>query len=140
MVSDQRGISLLENLIAVALVALIVSAYLTLLNTGFKSAALGDAQVTAQNLVRVELEYIRSQGYFEPPTSPYRIPPGDDPGAYAVPPPGVTLLPGFEMTLEIKQYCDATTCYPIAEIQQVTAIVSREGRPLASVADLKTSR
>ena len=140
MVGDQRGISLLENLIAVALVALIVSAYLTLLNTGFKSAALGDAKVTAQNLVRVELEYIRAQGYFEPPTSPYRIPPGDDPGAYAVPPPGVTLLPGFEMTLEIKQYCDATTCYPIAEIQQVTAIVSREGRPLASVADLKTSR
>ncbi|MCI0779470.1 MAG: hypothetical protein J4N32_05610 [Chloroflexi bacterium] len=140
MVSDQRGISLLENLIAVALVALIVSAYLTLLNTGFKSADLGDAKVTAQNLVRVELEYIRAQGYFEPPTSPYRIPPGDDPGAYAVPPPGVTLLPGFEMTLEIKQYCDATTCYPIAEIQQVTAIVSREGRPLASVADLKTSR
>ena len=140
MVGDQRGISLLENLIAVALVALIVSAYLTLLNTGFKSADLGDAKVTAQNLVRVELEYIRAQGYFEPPTSPYRIPPGDDPGAYAVPPPGVTLLPGFEMTLEIKQYCDATTCYPIAEIQQVTAIVSREGRPLASVADLKTSR
>ena len=60
MVGDQRGISLLENLIAVALVALIVSAYLTLLNTGFKSAALGDAQVTAQNLVRVELEYIRA--------------------------------------------------------------------------------
>ncbi|MCH7793361.1 MAG: hypothetical protein IID31_13905, partial [Planctomycetes bacterium] len=98
------------------------------------------AKVTAQNLVRVELEHIRAQGYFEPPTSPYLIPPGDDPGAYAVPPPGVTLLPGFEMTLEIKQYCDATTCYPIAEIQQVTAIVSREGRPLASVADLKTSR
>ncbi|MCI0888549.1 MAG: type II secretion system protein [Chloroflexi bacterium] len=140
MVGDQRGISLLENLIAVALVALIVSAYLTLLNTGFKSADLGDAKVTAQNLVRVELEHIRAQGYFEPPTSPYLIPPGDDPGAYAVPPPGVTLLPGFEMTLEIKQYCDATTCYPIAEIQQVTAIVSREGRPLASVADLKTSR
>ena len=140
MVGDQRGISLLENLIAVALVALIVSAYLTLLNTGFKSADLGDAKVTAQNLVRVELEHIRSQGYFEPPTSPYLIPPGSDPGAYAVPPPGVTLLAGYEMTLEIKQYCDATTCYPLAEIQQVTASVSREGRPLASVADLKTSR
>ena len=61
MVGDQRGISLLENLIAVALVALIVSAYLTLLNTGFKSADFSDAKVTAHNLVRVELEHIRSQ-------------------------------------------------------------------------------
>ena len=140
MVGDQRGISLLENLIAVALVALIVSAYLTLLNTGFKTADQSDANVTAQNLVRVELEHIRSQDYFEPPTSPYLIPPGSDPGAYAVPPPGVTLPSGFEMTVEITQYCDATTCYPLAEIQQVTTSVSREGRPLASVADLKTSR
>ena len=140
MLGDQRGISLLENLIAVALVAIIVSAYLTLLNTGFKSADLSDAKVTAQNLVRVELEHIRSQGYFEPPTSTYLIPPGSDPGAYAVPPPGVTLPTGFDMTVEITQYCDASTCYPIAEIQQVTASVSREGRPLAGVADLKTSR
>lgn len=140
MLGDQRGISLLENLIAVALVALIVSAYLTLLNTGFKSADLSDAKVTAQNLVRVELEYIRSQGYFEPPTSPYLVPPGSDPGAYAVPPPGVTVPADFEMTVEITQYCDGSACYPIGEIQQVTTVISREGRPLATVADLKTSR
>ncbi len=140
MVRNQRGISLLENLIAVALVALIVSAYLTLMNTGFKTADQSDAKVTAQNLVRVELEHIRSQGYFEPPTSTYLIPPGADPGAYAVPPPGVTLPAGFEMTVALTQYCDGATCYPIAEIQQVTTSISREGRPLASVADLKTSR
>ncbi len=140
MVRNQRGISLLENLIAVALVALIVSAYLTLMNTGFKTADQSDAKVTAQNLVRVELEHIRSQGYFEPPTSTYLIPPGADPGAYAVPPPGLTLPVGFDMTVEITQYCDSATCYPLAEIQQVTTSVSREGRPLASVSDLKTSR
>ena len=140
MVSDQRGISLLENLIAVALVALIVSAYLTLLNTGFKSTDLNDAKVTAQNLVRVELEHIRSQGYFEPPTSTYLIPPGSDPGAYAVPPPGIALPAGFDMTVEITQYCDGVTCYSLAEIQQVTTRVSREGRALATVADLKTAR
>ena len=140
MVRDERGFSLLENLIGVALVAFILAAYLTLLNTGFKTADLSDAKVTAQNLVRLELEHIRSQGYFEPPTSPYLIPPGSDPGAYAVPPPGITLPSGFDMTVEITQFCDATTCYPLAEIQQVTTSVSREGRPLASVADLKTSR
>ena len=110
------------------------------MNTGFKSADLSDAKVTAQNLVRLELEYIRSQGYFEPPTSPYLIPPGGDPGAYAVPPPGITLPAGFDITVEITQYCDGATCYPIGEIQKVRTIVSREGRPLASVADLKTSR
>ena len=140
MARDERGISLLENLIAVALVALIVSAYLTLLNTGFKSADLSDAKVTAQNLVRVELEHIRSQVYFEPPTSTYLIPPGSDPGAYAVPPPGITLPSGYEMTVEIKQFCDGTTCYPLTELQQVTTSVSREGRALATVSDLKTSR
>ncbi len=136
----ERGFSLEENLIAVAMVALIVSAFLTLLNTGFETADLSDARVTAQNLVRVELEHIRSQSYFEPPTSTYLIPPGSAPGAYAVPPPGVILPAGFDMTVEITQYCDSSTCYPIAEIQQVTTSLSREGRPLASVADLKTSR
>ena len=140
MAHDQRGLSLLENLIAVSLVAFIVAAYLTLMNTGFKSADLSDAKVTAQNLVRLELEHIRSQGYFEPPTSTYLIPPGADPGAYAVPPPGVTLPAGFDITVEITQYCDGSTCYPIGEIQKVRTSVSREGRPLASVADLKTSR
>ncbi len=136
----ERGFSLVENLIAVAMVALIVSAFLTLLNTGFETADLSDARVTAQNLVRVELEHIRSQGYFEPPTSTYLIPPGSDPGAYAVPPPGVTLPSGFDMTVSITQYCDGATCYPIAEIQQIDVRVSREGRPLSAVADLKTSR
>ena len=140
MVRDQRGLSLLENLIAVALVAFIIAAYLTLLNTGFKSTDLTDSRVAAQNLVRVQLEYIRSQDYFEPPTSTYLIPPGSDPGAYAVPPPGVTPPSGFDMTVEITQFCDGTTCYPLNEIQHVRTRVSREGRPLASVADLKTSR
>ena len=53
MVRDERGFSLLENLIGVALVAFILAAYLTLLNTGFKTADLSDAKVTAQNLVRL---------------------------------------------------------------------------------------
>ena len=122
------------------MVALILSAYLTLLNTGFKSTDLSDARVAADNLIRVQTEYIRSQAYFEPPTSTYSIPPGSDPGAYAVPPPGVTLPSGFAMTVEITQYCDGATCYPIGEIQQVTTRVSRGGKPLASVADLKTNR
>ena len=140
MVGDQRGISLLENLIAVALVAFLVGAYLTLLDTGFKSADLVDARVAAQNLVRVQMEYIRSQSYFEPPSSTYLIPPGTDPGAYAVPPPGVTPPSDFDVTVEITQYCDDATCYPIEEMQQVRTSVSREWKPLASVADLKTNR
>ena len=140
MVRGERGFSLVENLISVAMVALIVAAFLTLLNTGFETADLSDARVTAQNLVRVELEHIRSQTYFEPPTSTYLIPPGSDPGAYAVPPPGVTLPSGFDMTVSITQYCDGATCYPIGEIQQIDVRVSREGRPLSGVADLKTSR
>ena len=140
MVRDERGLSLLENLISVALVALIISAYLTLLNTGFKSADSNDAKVTAQNLVRVQMEHIRGRSYFEPPSSPYLIPPGSAPGAYSVPPPGVTLPAGVEMVVEVAQYCDGATCYPIAEIQQITTYVTREGRPLASVADLKTNK
>ncbi|MCH7656250.1 MAG: prepilin-type N-terminal cleavage/methylation domain-containing protein [Chloroflexi bacterium] len=140
MVRNERGISLVENLISLALVAVIVTAYLTLLDTGFKSADLSGARVTAQDLVRVELEYIRAQSYFEPPTSTYLIPPGGEPGAYAVPPPGITLPSGFDITVVITQYCDGATCYPIDEIQQVRTSVSRGGRPLASVADLKTNR
>ena len=140
MVRDERGLSLLENLISVALVGLILAAYLTLLNTGFKSTDLVDARVAAQNLVRVQMEYIRSQSYFEPPTSTYLIPPGSEPGTYAVPPPGVTPPSDFDITVEITQYCDDATCYPIEEIQQIRARVSRGGRPLASVADLKTNR
>ncbi|MBI4328977.1 MAG: type II secretion system protein [Chloroflexi bacterium] len=138
--AKQGGFTLIETLIALGLLGFIGVAFMSSMTSSLGATDLTDVRVTGENLVRAQLEYIRRQAYFRPPTAPYLIPPENAPGAYAVPPPGITPPPGYLMTLEIAQYCDSTGCYPLDQIELVTAKVTREGRPITHVSNLKTKR
>ena len=138
--SNQRGFSIIETLIAIGIFGVIGVAFITALRTGYSATAVTDEKVTAENLVRVQLEGIRSESYFIPPSVPYLIPPGNDPGAYPVPPSGITPPPEYTLSVEISQFCDSTGCHPINEIQQIVARISRVGDLVTSISDLKTNR
>ena len=86
----QRGFGRLEVLEGVGLLAFSRGAFLTTLDTGFRATATHDQLVTGENLVRTHLETMRGADCFVPLSVPYLIPPGNDPGAYALPPPNVT--------------------------------------------------
>ena len=131
---------MIETLVGVAILGVVGSVFVSAVGTGLGAVDRMDAQVTAQNLVRTQLESIRSEAWFLPPSVPYSIPPGNDPDAYQVPAPGVTLPTGYTMTVEIAPFCDDSGCRPIEEIQQITAKVFRDGRFVSKISDLKVLR
>ena len=120
--TGQRGFGLLEVLVGVGLLGFILGAFLTTLGTGFRATTTQDQQVTAGALARSQLESIRSADYFAPPSVPYLIPPGNS------------------VVVEIAQYCDDVQCYPVDEIQQVSAAVWHDGKSVRQISVLKARR
>ena len=62
-VQDQRGLGLVESLIAVAILGTAVVAFIMALSAGTVAVREGNQQVVAQSLVRTQLEYIKSCDY-----------------------------------------------------------------------------
>ncbi len=142
----QQGIGMLETLAALGILGFVGVSFMTALSASFKSTEITDEQVTAENLVRTQLEYIRDQDYCipDPTPTPYIIPPGTC-GTYDVPPPGVSPPSSYTITLEIADYCDGQGpepggCYSVQEIQKLTARVSHDGKLVTKIEDLKTNR
>jgi prepilin-type N-terminal cleavage/methylation domain-containing protein len=59
----QRGFSLIEVLIALALLGLIAIAYLGGLSVASKAMIISDERTTAESLARSQMEYVKNQDY-----------------------------------------------------------------------------
>jgi len=62
---DSRGITLIEVLIAVAILGLVAVAFLSALATASTAIIIADERTTAESLARSELEYVKSQNFSE---------------------------------------------------------------------------
>jgi prepilin-type N-terminal cleavage/methylation domain-containing protein len=60
---SSRGFTLIEVLIAVALIGIVAIAILGALSTSSKTVSLADERTTAESLARRQIESIKSQGY-----------------------------------------------------------------------------
>ncbi len=67
--SHERGATLVESLIAAAIVGILLTALLAALSTGSIAARRTDRRVTAENLGRAQLEYTKGQAYSPAPAS-----------------------------------------------------------------------
>lgn len=84
---DSKGTSLIEVVIALAILGVVAAAFLGGLGTSYKSVTIASERTNAESLARSELEYIRNISYDsfydsdDPPSLmfPYQIP-GDPPG------------------------------------------------------------
>lgn len=79
---DERGFSLLEVALALALIGIIAIAFLLALAGASKAISIADEQATAQSLTRTELEYIKDQDFADLPTTAnwsYQLPSGNPP-------------------------------------------------------------
>ena len=63
LVSGQKGTTLIEVLIAIALLGMIAVPFLTALSTSSRALIIADERTTAESLVRSEIEYVKSQDY-----------------------------------------------------------------------------
>lgn len=60
---SQKGLSLIEVLIAVAILGIVAVAFLTALATSSSALIIADERTTAESLTRSELEYVKSCSY-----------------------------------------------------------------------------
>ena len=113
---SERGLSLVESLIAVAILGVTAVALVVAMSTGMIAVRGMEEGVITQNLVRTQLEYVKSCPY----DSSY--PTVDTPEGYAIS-VGVDSIPDTG-----------------SDIQKVTATVSREGVDILIVEDYKVNR
>ena len=116
---DERGLTLVESLITVAIVGVALAAFGVALSTGALAVSENDQDVTAQSLARTQMEY--TKGY------PY------DP--YATTYPTANTTGNYIITVAVTPVPDTDE-----NIQKVTANISRDGQVLLTVEDYKVNR
>ncbi|MFA5450938.1 MAG: prepilin-type N-terminal cleavage/methylation domain-containing protein [Dehalococcoidales bacterium] len=71
LLKGQRGFTFIEVLIGVAIMGMIVAAFMMSLATAFKANMIAEVRTTADALARAQMEYVKAQPY----SATYTIPP-----------------------------------------------------------------
>ena len=114
LIRDEKGFSLIETVIAIALLGIIGIAFLSGLVTSSKTLFLTDERETAKNLAESQMEYVKNQGYLASyPAAPIS-------GEYS----------GYSVTI----YTDNINLRD-GNIQKIRVVVSHEGSPIIMAAN-----
>ena len=89
---SQKGFSLIETAVALAILGIVAVTFLGGIGTSLKALSINDEQATAESLVISEIEYVKRCTY-QYSTSEYPVDPAlDIPVGWSVPPPTVELV------------------------------------------------
>lgn len=126
----EAGVSLIETLIALALLGIIAATFLSGLTTAAKATFIADERATAESLARSQMEYVKSQGYID-----YADPEHEEygliitPSSYSVEITAVPIDPDTGQPSEQDQ-----------GIQKITVTVKRNDKPVLTVENYKVDR
>jgi len=130
-VHDQRGLGLVESLVAVAILGVAVVALVMVLSAGTVAVGECNQEVVAQSLARTQLEYTKSYPYdSEATTYPY-VYTYDE----TYNPSPITLPEGYAIAVEVDSI-PATD----DDIQKITVTISRDGEDLLTIEGYKVNR
>ena len=118
-VQDQRGLGLVETLVAVAILGTSVVAFVAALSAGSIAVGEQDEKFVVQSLAQTQLEYTKSYPY-NPEAATY--PTVDTPEDYIIS-VNVTSIPDTD-----------------ADIQKITITISRNSENIMTVEDYKVNR
>jgi Tfp pilus assembly protein PilV len=116
---NQKGIGLVETLIAVAILGTAVVAFVVYLSVGSLASNELNKETIAQGLAQTQIEYVKNYAY-NPSATTYPV--LTPPATYSVT-VGVSAVPGAD-----------------TNIQKITVTVSKDGVRLLTVYDYKVNR
>ena len=112
--ADERGAGLVEVLVAMAIMAIVLTVFLSALSTGSLGVSVVHERVTAENIARSQLEYVKEIGFTDHYT------------------PTAISHSGYTATIS------ATTIY--TGVQLITVTVSYDGEPTFTMEEYKVDR
>ena len=116
---SQSGMSLVETVVAIGILGIAITTFVTGLSTGSISVREMERQAITQRLARTQLEYVKSYA-FEPGTATY---------------PVVSTPEGYTVSVNVTAVTGGDT-----RIQKITVVVQMEGDDLLSIEDYKVNR
>jgi len=128
---NESGVTLLETLVALAILGLVAVVFLSALTTAARATIIADEQATAESLVRSQMEYVKSQDYIN-----YADP---DHGEY-----GLVMAPagsGYSVEVTVELLDPENDGLDDDDgIQKITVTVNRNERLVLTVEDYKVDR
>lgn len=116
---SEKGFSLIEVLISVAIIGLVASTFLGALSTSSRALFITDERTTAKNIAESQLEYVKNLEY--DPDGIYN--PDDIPPEY----------PGYSATINTVSLRDGN-------IQEISVTVDHHGNPVITLTGYKAFR
>lgn len=120
VIGSEKGVSLVEVLVALAITGSAVVMFLSSLSTGSKAVGSIYEKTAAEDVARSQLEYTKSQDYAAAPASYDNI---------------ASLPPGFTVSTEASAIADRDN-----NIQRITVTVYHNGEPVLVKEDYKVNR
>jgi type II secretory pathway pseudopilin PulG len=130
--NGETGGSLIETLIALAIIGVVAAAFLSGLTTASKATAISDERSTAESLARSQLEYVKTQDYINyanPAHGDYEL--ITHPAGYSV---EITVVP-----------IDADTGQPLPTgedegLQKIMVTIKHDSKSVLTIEDYKAER
>ena len=128
----EKGVSIIEVLIALTLLSIIAIPFLSGLATASKASSIADERGTAQSLAQSQLEYVKSQSYID------HADPGH--GDY-----GLIVAPTVYSIELIDVPVDPDTCQPLSSgqdngVQKITVVIRHQGEEVLTLEGYKVNR
>ena len=125
---NSRGVTLIEVLIAVAILGLVAVAFLSALATASTAIIIADERTTAESLARSQMEYIKTLDY-EPDVTEYP----------AAPIPDEYEDEGYSATIVVEPLPDPNDG-TLDGIQKIIVTVNHKDKVVLTVEDYKVDR
>ena len=130
---DQRGLGVIESLVAIAILGIAVVSLIIALSTGTVAVGKCNQAVVAQSLARTQLEYNKSYPYNSVATTYPYVYTYDE----TYNPSPITLPEGYTISVEVSSIPEPPTD---ANIQNITVAISRDGEDILTIEDYKVNR